>query len=164
MKMFKTLTLASLIMVGMASVAQAAVVTAVEGRVVVDRAGKQSLVASGTELLEGDRVITTGGGAVRVKFTEAQCGRAFPGNERAYQPSQSILISKANPCPAPKNVRVRTETVTDGSGFNNRSIPTGNVTPGMGGAGRAAAIAAGVIGAGLIINEINDDDDCVSGC
>lgn len=157
MKMLKILILSSLVTLSLASVAQAAVVSGVEGRVVVERAGKQSLVTNGTVLQEGDRIITTGNGKVKIQFDS--CPARFPDSSRVYGSSEALNISAANPCGNSQKVRLRTETVTDGSGFNNRPVnlpSTGNVP--VSGFGGAAGIAAGVIGAGFLINEINDDD------
>ncbi|WP_020560871.1 hypothetical protein [Thiofilum flexile] len=173
MKLLKILTLSSLLLAGITSVAQAATVSGVEGRVVVERAGKQSLVQTGTVLQEGDRLITTAAGRVKVQFDQC-ASRNFPDNSRIYGNNEMFKFSVANQCGNAQKVRVRTETVRDGTGFNNRPVNLSNAVSnavpraaGLGGmsAGSIAAIGAGVIAGGALINEITKDDDkCTSGC
>lgn len=171
MNMLKKILLTSLTALTLINTAQAAglaQVTGVDGRVVAERAGKQFLVQSGTVLQEGDQLITLGNSGVKVQF--GQCPKQYPNNSRTYGSSERLVISAANQCGNARKVRLRTETVRDGSGFNSRPIQVGNVpTPNVPvatgfGAGRALGIGLGVLAAGAIINEINKDEDCVSGC
>lgn len=171
MNSLKSLVVCGLLAITAISTAQAASlaqVTSVEGRAVAERLGKQFLVQSGTELQEGDRLITLGDSRVNVQF--GQCPKQYPNNSRAYGSSESLVISAANQCGNARKVRLRTETVRDGSGFNARPISGGGVVPttvpAAGGfvAGKALGIGLGVLAAGAIINEVSKDEDCVSGC